>query len=174
MIAGVTSNDARRPRRAIRFAGKAGGSTLLAAAMAIAAASVTAQEVPSPDVGMIDPFLVLRQRHGETSAPTPPRALAVIPERHLGRMIRMQDVLVAIDPQFDELATGVGLDARGAIQVRTREARVPIFVPKTEGNISTLLQVPIGARIEVQGLLVRRGSKYLFLAEQVRPVAARR
>lgn len=121
-----------------------------------------------------DPFAVLPAQRSANAAPVPPRALAVIPERHTGHLIEMVDVLVAIDPQFDDVATGAGLDGRGAIQIRTREARVPIFVRKTDSSIATLLQLPIGSRVKVQGVLVSRGSRYLFLASEVRPAPQRR
>ena len=121
-----------------------------------------------------DPFAVLSARQNANAAPVPPRALAVIPERHTGRLIRMVDVLVAIDPQFDDVATGAGLDGGRAIQLRTREARVPIFVQKNDASIATLLQLPIGSRVEVRGVLVSRGSRYLFLASEVRPAPQRR
>lgn len=123
----------------------------------------------------VDPFAVLRQPRPAQAAPVPPRALAVIPERHTGRLIRVVDELIALEPQFDDLATGAGLDGRRAIQLRTREARIPIFVAKSDASIATLLEIPIGALIEVEGILVERGSRYLLIASSVRarPRAAR-
>jgi hypothetical protein len=138
------------------------------AAIAIAVASAAAAQ----ESAGVDPFTVLAAHRGAAS-PVPPRALAVIPERHTDRLIRFVDVLVAIDPQFDDLATGAGLDGRRAVQLRTQEARVPIFVRKDEPTVATLLQVPIGARIQLTGVLVPRGSRYLFLAAEVRPAVAR-
>ncbi len=122
---------------------------------------------------MADPFAVLSAHRGEAS-PVPPRALAVIPERHTDRLLRFVDILVAIDPQLDDLATGAGLDGRHAVQLRTQEARVPVFVRKDEASIATLLQLPMGSRIQVTGVLVPRGSRYLFLASEVRPAPATR
>jgi hypothetical protein len=116
-----------------------------------------------------EPFQALRRQGQGQPALVPPRALAVIPERHTGRMLRMVDVLVAIDPEFGDAARTAGLGAEGAIQLRTREARVPIFVEKSESTIATLLQLPIGARVEVTGVLVERSNQYLFLAAGVRP-----
>jgi len=121
--------------------------------------------------GSPDPFEVVRRLQGTDAMRIPPRALAVIPERHTDRRIQMVDVLVAIDPQFDDLATGFGLDVRRAIQLRTREARVPIFVAKTESAVSTLLQLAMGSRVEVEGVLIARGSRYLLLASSVRPAS---
>jgi hypothetical protein len=132
----------------------------------------TASIALAQDATGVDPFGVLGAHRGSAS-PVPPRALAVIPERHTDRLLRFVDVLVAIDPQFDDLATGAGLDGRRAIQIRTQEARVPIFVRKDEPSVATLLQVPIGARVQVTGVLVPRGSRYLFLASEVRPAPTR-
>lgn len=117
-----------------------------------------------------DPFEGLRSL---TSAPVgiPPRALAVIPERHTGRLIRFVDELAAIEPQFDDFARGVGLSGSVAIQFRTRETNVPIFVAKTDATISTVLQLRLGAPIEVTGLLIERGNRYLLLASEVRSTA---
>jgi hypothetical protein len=116
-----------------------------------------------------DPFGVLRRHASSSAAAVPPRAIAVIPERHTGRLLRVVDVLVAIDPQFDAAATEAGFSISNAIQVRTREARVPIYVPKTDATIATLLQLPIGSRVEVRGVLVSRGTSFLFVASEIRP-----
>jgi len=136
------------------------------AVTAVAALLASAGHATAPET---DPFAILEGRSEGQPVRVPPRALAVIPERHTARLIRVVDVLVAIDPQFDDLATGAGLDGRRAIQLRTREARVPIFVEKNDGTISTLLSMPIGTPVEVEGVLVARGSRYLFLAARVRP-----
>lgn len=119
-----------------------------------------------------DPFATLRALRGRPVT-VPPRALAVIPERHTGRRVRLTDVLERVVPQFDDFARGAGLTPREAIQLRTREANIPIFVAKNETNVSTVLQLAIGARIEVRGVLIERGGRYLFLASDVRPVPAR-
>lgn len=140
---------------------------LLVAFAPFDSAIATAQEAEA------DPFAVLAAQGGSAGL-VPPRALAVIPERHVGRLIRMVDVLAAIDPQFDDLATGAGLDGRHAIQIRTREARVPIFVRKDEASVATLLQLPMGAEVQVTGVLIARGGRYLFLASEVRPAPSRR
>jgi hypothetical protein len=116
-----------------------------------------------------DPFGVLRRHAASSAASVPPRAIAVIPERHTGRLLRVVDVLVAIDPQFDAAATEAGFAVANAIQVRTREARVPIYVPKSDATIATLLQLPIGSRVEVRGVLVPRGASFLFVASEIRP-----
>jgi hypothetical protein len=131
------------------------------------AAPLSAQDEPAGE----DPFAILQRAPGE-AALTPPRALAVIPERHTGRPIRINDVLVAIDPQFTDLARGAGLTGRRAIQLRTRETHVPIFVAKTPTTISTLLQIQLGTAVEVRGVLIERGGSYLFLASEVRATAA--
>ncbi len=104
----------------------------------------------------------------------PPRALAVIPERHTNRLLRLADHLERIEPQFDDLARGAGLNSRTSIQLITREAHLPIFVHKTDSTVSTVLQLQIGARIEVRGVLFERGSRYLFVASDVRTFAPRR
>lgn len=142
-------------------------ATLCAITLALGAAAIRAQDAPPPPPGD-DPFAALRASTGD-AALTPARALAVIPERHVGRRLRVQDVLLAIDPQFDDLSRGAGLDGRRAIQLRTREANLPIFVAKNQTSIATVLQLEIGGRIEVEGMLVERGSRYLFLASVVRP-----
>jgi len=147
-------------------------ATLSAIALIIGSAALHAQDVPPPPPGE-DPFAALRNTTGQ-AALTPPRALAVIPERHVGRLLRVQDVLLAIDPQFDDLSRGAGLDGRRAIQLRTREANIPIFVAKTQASIATVLQLEVGGRIEVEGVLVERGSRYLFLASVVRAAGAAR
>jgi hypothetical protein len=145
-------------------------ASLCAAALGIGVAVLRAQDVP-PTAPADDPFALLRTATGQ-AALTPPRALAVIPERHVGRLLRVQDVLLAIDPQFDDLSRGAGLDGRRAIQLRTREANLPIFVAKTQTSIATVLQLELGARVEVEGVLVERGARYLFLASVVRPASA--
>ena len=119
-----------------------------------------------------DPFALLRSHRPADAVPVPPRALAVIPERHVGRMIRVQDELLSIDPQFDEVATGAGLDGRRAIQLRTREARVPVYVAKNDSTISTLLEIRLGTPVEFEGILVERAGRYLFLAASVRARSA--
>lgn len=118
-----------------------------------------------------DPFELLRTQGG-APVTVPPRALAVIPERHTGRLLRVTDELDRIVPQFDDLARGAGLSSLVAIQLRTREANIPIFVAKTDAAISTVLAIRLGAPIEFTGLLVERGNRYLFLASEVRPAAA--
>jgi len=155
----------RRPGRPLRWA----RILLVLAAWGLVGSVSVAQDAS-------DPFAVLSARQNANAAPVPvpPRALAVIPERHTGRLIKMVDVLVAIDPQLDDVATGAGLDGGRAIQLRTREARVPIFVQKNDASIATLLQLPIGSRVEVRGVLISRGSRYLFLASEVRPAPQRR
>jgi|GEM_PF-7120189 len=147
-------------------------ATLSAIALIVGSAALHAQDVPPPPPGE-DPFAALRNTSGQ-AALTPPRALAVIPERHVGRLLRVQDVLLTIDPQFDDLSRGAGLDGRRAIQLRTREANIPIFVAKTQASIATVLQLEVGGRIEVEGVLVERGSRYLFLASVVRSASAAR
>lgn len=117
-----------------------------------------------------DPFEILRTTSG-TAVTVPPRALAVIPERHTSRLIRVVDELVRIEPQFDDLARGVGLTSLIAIQLRTRETNIPIFVAKSDATISTVLQLRLGTPIEVTGLLVERGNRYLMLASEVRSAA---
>lgn len=120
-----------------------------------------------------DPFLAVSEARG-SEVQVPPRALAVIPERHTGRMLRMTDQLSRIEPQFDDLARGAGLNASRAIQLRTREANIPIFVRKTDATVSTVLQLELGAQIEVRGVLIERGGRYMFIASSVRPSARRR
>lgn len=119
-----------------------------------------------------DPFEPLRSVTG-SAVSAPPRALAVIPERHTGRLIRVVDELAAVEPQFDDLAIGAGLNSRVAIQLRTREANIPIFVAKNDATISTVLALRLGAPVEVVGLLVERGGRYLMLASDVRMASAR-
>lgn len=114
-----------------------------------------------------DPFLPMRQARGEIAL-VPPRALAVIPERHVGRRIRMTDVLTAIEPQFDDFSRNAGLSTRISIQIRTREAKIPIFVSKNEATIATVLQLSAGATVELVGILIERGGRYLFLASDIR------
>jgi hypothetical protein len=156
---------------------RASARALLAGALALplAAAPLAA---PSPALGqdgaMVnpfgsdDPFAVLRNVGG-TAVATPPRALAVIPERHTGRLLKLTDVLAAVDPQFGDVARGAGLDGRRAIQLRTRDANMPVYVAKSESTIATVLQLEIGARIEIEGVLIERGGYYLLLARSVRP-----
>lgn len=141
----------------------------LIAALAIVAAAMSpshplaAQDPPS---SADDPFQVLRTIPG-TPMSVPPRALAVIPERHAGRMLVVQDFLIRVEPQFDDLARGLGLDSRRAIQFRTRDANIPFFVAKTPATITVMLQIDINARLEITGALVERGGRYLFLASDV-------
>lgn len=118
-----------------------------------------------------DPFALLRAQAG-TPMTVPPRALAVIPERHTGRLIRLTDELERIDPQFDDVALGAGLSSMVAIQLRTREANVPIFVAKSDASVSTVLSLRLGAPIEVMGLLIERTGRYLMLASEVRPASS--
>lgn len=141
----------------------------LAAGLVLAIALCSALTSAQP----ADPFERLR---GLTGTPTlvPARALAVIPERNTERPLRIVDTLAGIDPQFDEVARGAGLSPQRAIQIRTREANIPIFVAKNEATISTVLQIELGARIEVLGVLVERGDRYLFLASAVRPARQER
>lgn len=120
-----------------------------------------------------DPFEAVRSSGGG-GVLVPPRALAVIPERHTGRPLRMIDQLSRIDPQFDALAREAGLTPRRAIQLRTREANIPIFVRKTDASVSTVLQLDLGARIEVRGVLIERDGRYMLLASSVRPAPSRR
>jgi len=124
--------------------------------------------------GLDDPFDTLRRFRSQQPVRVPPRALAVIPERHTGRLLVVVDELDAFEPQFDDLARGLGLTGESAIQLRTAEARIPVFVPKTEGNISTLLQVPIGTSLAMTGLLIPRAGRYILLASDVRPISRRR
>lgn len=142
---------------------------LAAALLGLASANGLSAQDAAPG-----PFALVAQRRGQEAVRVPPRALAVIPERHTGRLIRFIDELDAIEPQFDDFARGMGLGGDSAIQLRTVEARIPVFVPKTEATISTLLQVPLGARMEIEGVLVERASRYLLLASDVRPTSRRR
>ncbi len=145
----------------------------LRASSIAAIASVTLAAIamtPAAGAQASDPFAILRATTG-TPVPVPPRALAVIPERHTGRLIRVVDLLERIEPQFDDLARGVGLASLIAIQLRTREANIPIFVAKSDATISTVLQLRLGAPVEVTGLLVERGNRYLMLASEVRSAA---
>ena len=137
-------------------------------ALALLAAAISLPLAARPLAAQsADPFDLLRSATG-TPVTVPPRALAVIPERHMGRLIRLVDDLVRIEPQFDDLARGVGLSGAHAIQLRTREANIPIFVAKTDATISTVLQLRLGTDIEVTGILLERGSRYLMLASEVR------
>lgn len=143
-------------------------SSLVALASAtIATVAVSAAAIPPVGAQASDPFAILRATSG-SPVTVPPRALAVIPERHTGRPIRVVDVLERIEPQFDDLARGVGLASSTAIQLRTVEANIPIFVPKSDATISTVLQLRLGSPVEVTGLLVERGNRYLMLASEVR------
>lgn len=116
-----------------------------------------------------DPFDVLRSL-GSAPAAVPARAIATIPERHVGRLVRVTDELELIRPP-DELARAVGLNSAVAIQIRTRDLGVPVFVQKTDATITTVLGLRLGAPIELTGVLVERGPRYLFLASDVRPSA---
>lgn len=144
----------------------------------IVAIGLSVAAVTAPSGGAIraqdstDPFVsILGSLQGE-GALVPPRAFAVIPERHTGRLVRVVDQLTAIDPQFDDLARGLGLTGQRAIQFRTREAHIPFFVEKTQATIATMLQIPMGSNIEVRGVLVERGGRYLFLARDLRAAQA--
>jgi hypothetical protein len=121
-----------------------------------------------PASAQVDPFATLARLTG-TPVRVAPRALAVIPERHTGRLIQLTDTLERVDPNFSDIALGAGLSHQRAIQLRTQDARVPIFVQKTQATISTVLQLQVGAPIEVQGILVERGGRFFFLATDVRP-----
>lgn len=135
--------------------------------LAIAAIAIAAAGSTPAGAQASDPFEILRAASG-SAVTVPPRALAVIPERHTGRLIRVVDELQRVEPQFDDLARGAGLTSLIAIQLRTREANIPIFVAKSDATISTVLQLRLGAPIEVTGLLVERGNRYLLLASEVR------
>ncbi len=157
--------------RAPRLDGSARGPRLgsvaaCSAALALALAAGAAAQAPAPG----DPFAAVASATG-SEVQVPPRALAVIPERHTGRRLRMIDELARIEPQLDDLARGAGLTSARAIQLRTREANLPIFVAKTEATISAVLQLELGAPIEVRGVLLDRGGRYLFIASSVRPTA---
>lgn len=117
-----------------------------------------------------DPFETLRTAAGSPAA-VPARAIATIPERHLGRLVRVTDELEHIQPP-DELARAVGLTSALAIQIRTRDLGVPVFVHKTDATITTVLGLRLGGHVEVTGVLVERGPRYLFLASDIRPAAA--
>lgn len=142
---------------------------LAAVALLAAAALAEAQQQPPTS----DLFEAAGRFRG-AAVSVPPRALAVIPERHVDRLIRVTDDLARIEPQFDDLARGAGLSSRTAIQLVTREANLPIFVRKTDATVSTVLQLEIGQRIEVRGVLFERGGRYLFVASDVRTFAPRR
>lgn len=117
-----------------------------------------------------DAFEALRTATGAPAA-VPARAIATIPERHLGRLVRVTDELEHIQPP-DELARAVGLTSALAIQIRTRDLGVPVFVQKTDATITTVLGLRLGAPVELTGVLVERGPRYLFLASDVRPATA--
>lgn len=146
-------------------------ASVLAAACGLVALLLPGGTPLAAQSGEDGPFALLAARQGQEAVRLPPRALAVIPERHTGRLIRFVDELAAIDPQFDDFARGMGLGGESAIQLRTVEARIPVFLPKTETTIATMLQVRLGSRLAVEGLLVERGSRYLILATDVRPTA---
>lgn len=139
------------------------------------AASDATRAQDSAQGSSADPFAALLVGVGvaDPAAMVPPRALAVIPERNTGRRVRITDVLTAIDPQFDDIARGMGLTGQRAIQLRTREASLPIFVAKTQSTIATLLQVPLGATIEVQGVVIERSGHFVLLASSVRQASTR-
>ena len=147
-------------------------AVLAAIAVSVTVGSRAQDSLPA---GTPDPFVSLVAGVDSAGAPAvvPPRAFAVIPERNTGRRVRVTDVLTAIDPQFDDIARGMGLTGQRAIQLRTREANMPIFVAKTQSTIATLLQVPMGATIEVQGVVVERGGHYVLLASSVRQTTTR-
>ncbi len=126
----------------------------------------TAQQ-PAPD-----PFAPLRALRGEPTL-APARALAVIPERHTGRLLRFADVLTEITPEFEPLAHRAGFDARNCIQIRTRDSGLTVFVMKSQTNVNTLLQLALGSRIEVDGVLVEYDGAFVFVANAVRSSAAR-
>lgn len=117
-----------------------------------------------------DPFEALRQTSGAPGA-VPARAIATIPERHVGRLVRVTDELAHIEPP-DELARAVGFTSQLAIQIRTRDLGVPVLVQKTDAAITTVLGLRLGAPIQLTGVLVERGPRYLFLASDVRPATA--
>jgi hypothetical protein len=142
-------------------------SPTVAAAVIATIAIAAAASAPVVAQTSADPFEILRTAGG-SPVTVPPRALAVIPERHTGRLIRVVDDLQRIEPQFDDLARGVGLTSLIAIQMRTREANIPIFVAKSDSTISTVLQLRLGTPVQVTGLLVERGNRYLMLASEVR------
>ncbi|MBX3271592.1 MAG: hypothetical protein KF729_15105 [Sandaracinaceae bacterium] len=156
------------PRR--RLPALATSAALALGALALAA-FVEAQPPATPAPS--DLFEAADRLRG-AAVSVPPRALAVIPERHVDRLIRVTDDLARIEPQFDDLARGAGLTSRTSIQLVTREANLPIFVRKTDATVSTVLQLEVGQRIEVRGVLFERGSRYLFVASDVRTFAPRR
>jgi hypothetical protein len=118
-----------------------------------------------------DPFAVVRSHTGAPVS-VPPRALALIPERHVGRVVRVVDELERVDPQIDELARALGLTSANAIQLRTREAGMPVFVVKTDATITTVLSLRLGAPIELTGMLLERDRRYCLLATDVRPASS--
>ena len=136
-------------------------------ALVLALSAIFTEQSSGAAQASSDPFEVLRGATG-SALMVPPRALAVIPERHTGRLIRVVDQLVRIEPQFDDLARGLGLSSLVAIQLRTREANIPIFVAKTDATISTVLQLRLGSPVEASGLLIERGGRFLMLASDVR------
>lgn len=142
-------------------------SSIAVCALALLVSGVATAQQPD------NPFDAVSNARG-SEVLVPPRALAVIPERHTGRRLRMIDQLSRIEPQFDDLARGAGLTATRAIQLRTREANIPIFVRKTDATVSTVLQLDLGAQIEVRGVLIERGGRYMFVASSVRPTNGRR
>lgn len=152
----------------------AGSLAALASVVLSSALGSRAQDTPTQISA--DPFVSLLAGvdTSEPAAMVPPRALAVIPERNTGRRVRVTDVLTAIDPQFDDIARGMGLTGQRAIQLRTREANLPIFVAKNQSTIATLLQMPMGATIEVQGAVIERSGYFVLLASSVRQASAAR
>jgi len=147
-------------------------SAVLVAAAALVLAGATFVSA-QPGEGNNDLFSQAARFRG-AAVSVPPRALAVIPERHTNRLIRVADDLERIEPQFSELARGAGLNSRTAIQLITQEAHLPLFVHKTDSTVSTVLQLTIGQRIEVRGVLFERSGHYLFIASDVRTFAPRR
>lgn len=173
------STSFRRPRAAwtsaaacALWAGALGAGVLGAGALGAGALGIGALGSSAEAQTASDPFEALAQA-GANAVLVPPRALAVIPERHVGRGLRMVDVLLRIEPQFDDLARGAGLNPERAIQLRTREANIPIFVLKNDATVSTVLRLELGAPVEVRGMLIERGGRYLFLASEVRPSPSR-
>lgn len=134
----------------------AAASVLLVAGAAIAQSS--------------EPFEALRQTSGAPAA-VPARAIATIPERHVGRLVRVTDELTSLEPP-DELARAVGFTSQLAIQIHTRDLGVPVLVQKNDATITTALALRLGAPVQLTGVLVERGPRYLFLASDVRPATA--
>ncbi len=118
------------------------------------------------------PWSRLAATAGEAPLVIPPRALSVIPERHLGRRLRIRDQLDRVEPVFPD-HTPSEITGDEAILVFLRRSRVPVFVRKTESSIATLLQVPTGASVIVEGLLVREGPRYLILSDHLQLAGVR-